>query len=38
MVDNTSAISGMAAMAKKLARPDAAEAVFGLIDELRRTA
>ena len=37
-IDDPSGIAAMSAAARKLARPDAAEAVYGLIDELRRTA
>jgi UDP-N-acetylglucosamine--N-acetylmuramyl-(pentapeptide) pyrophosphoryl-undecaprenol N-acetylglucosamine transferase len=37
-VDEPQQIAGMSAAAKKLGRPDAAEAVYELIDELRRTA
>jgi UDP-N-acetylglucosamine--N-acetylmuramyl-(pentapeptide) pyrophosphoryl-undecaprenol N-acetylglucosamine transferase len=38
LVDDHSVIITMSANAKKLGRPDAAEAVYELIDELRRTA
>ncbi|MFL6374245.1 MAG: undecaprenyldiphospho-muramoylpentapeptide beta-N-acetylglucosaminyltransferase [Pyrinomonadaceae bacterium] len=37
-IENASEITAMSLAAKQLARPDAAEAVYELIDELRRTA
>ena len=37
-IDRPHEIAAMSANARKLARPDAAEAVYELIDELRRTA
>ncbi|HTH51269.1 MAG TPA: glycosyltransferase, partial [Pyrinomonadaceae bacterium] len=37
-IDTPDEIAAMSANARKLARPDAAEAVYELIDELRRTA
>ena len=37
-IDRPHEIAAMSANSRKLARPDAAEAVYELIDELRRTA